>query len=172
MLKQCRQFKFYGNRTKAQCLPKELQVLGYVFTRRGIPTISRSVTSILQWHVQQNRTHLPSFLGMLNYFSRFVPYIDLLATPLTEMTGATANWNWTPTHTTCFKKIKMALSKEPAVRPIDYKNLDPIYIVTGVSLICTEAWIGQGPTSETIVPTGNHSLRFNSAQKNYKTFDK
>ena len=109
---------------------------------------------------------------MVNYFSRFVPHLASLAAPLTEMAGATATWDWTPTHTTSFGKVKLALSAEPAIKPIDYNKPEPTNLVTDASLIGTGAWIGQGTSRSTIMPAGFHSRKFNPAQENYSTFDK
>jgi hypothetical protein len=88
------------------------------------------------------------------------------------MAGATATWDWTPTHTTSFEKVKLALSAEPAIKPINYNSTEPIYLVTDASLIGTGAWIGQGTSPSTIIPAGFHSRKFNPAQENYSTFDK
>jgi len=170
--RKLRKFKFYSNREKSQYLPMELQVLGHLVTRRGISPIHQSVTNILQWPIPQNRSQLQSFLGMVNYFSRFMPHLVSLAAPLTEMAGATATWDWTPTHTTSFEKVKLDLSAEPAIKPIDYNKLEPIYLVTDASLIGRGAWIGQGTSPSTIISAGFHVRKFNPAQENYSTFDK
>ena len=109
---------------------------------------------------------------MVNYFSRFVPHLASLAAPLIEMAGATATCDWTPTHTTSFDKVKLTLSAEPAIKPIDYNKPKPIYLVTDASLIGTGAWIGQCISPSTIIPVGFHSRKFNPAQENYSIFDK
>jgi len=88
------------------------------------------------------------------------------------MPGATATWDWTPTHTKAFNHTKAALSADPTVRPINYHSADQTYLVADASLIGTGAWIGQGPTLQTIIPADFHSRKFNPAQENYSTFDK
>jgi len=76
---------------------------------------------------------------MVKYFSRIVPHLAWLAAPLTKMAGATITWDWTPTYSTLFGNVKLALSAELAIKPIDYDKLEPIYLVTHVSLIGTGA---------------------------------
>jgi len=109
---------------------------------------------------------------MVNYLSHLIPHLVDMAAPLTEMPGATATWNWTPTNTKAFNHPKAAMSGDPAVRPINYHSADQIYLVADPSLIGTSAWIGQGPTLQTIIPADFHSRKFNLAQENYSTFDK
>jgi len=84
-----------------------------------------------------------------------------MAAPLSKMADATATWNWTSTHTKAFNYTKAALSTNPAVRPINYHSADQIYVVADTNFIGTGAWIGQGPTLQTIIPTDFHSRKFN-----------
>jgi len=149
-----------------------LQCLGHVITQRGISPIHKSIQKILDWPQPQNRKMLQEYMGMVNYLGHLIPYLADMVAPLTEVAGAIANWDWTPTHTKAFNHTKAALSADPAVRPINYHSTDPIYLVADVSLIGTVAWIGQGPTLQTIIPADFHSRKFNPAQENFSTFDK
>jgi len=101
-----------------------------------------------------------------------MPHLADMVALLIEMAGATATWDWTPTHTKAFNHTKAALAADPAVRPINYHSTDQIYLVADTSLIGTGTWIGQGPTLQTIIPAGFRSRKFNSAQENYSTLDK
>jgi len=109
---------------------------------------------------------------MVNYYSQFALQLATISSLLTAMAGSTANWDWTHTHQKSFELIKQMLSADPAVRPLDYESMDPIFLVTDASLIGTGAWIGQGPSVSEIRPAAFHSRKFNSAQENYLTFDK
>jgi len=112
------------------------------------------------------------YMGIVNYLGYLIPHLADMVAPLTEMAGATATWDWTPTFTKAFNYTKEALSAAPAVRPINYHFADQIYLVADASLIGTGAWIGQGPTLQTIIPADFHSRKFNPAQEKYSTFDK
>jgi len=153
-------------------MPGVLLCLGHVITQRGISPIQKSVQKILGWLQPQNRKILQEYMGMVNYLGHLIPHLADIAVTLTEMAGATATWDWTPIHSKAFNHIKVALSADPAVRPINYHSADQIYLVTDTSLIGTGAWIGQGPSLPTIIPADFHSGTFNLAQENYSTFDK
>jgi len=109
---------------------------------------------------------------MVNYLDHLMPHLADMAAPLTEMAGAIATWNWTPTHTKAFNRTKAALSADPVVSPINYHSVDQIYLVADASLIRTGACIGQGPTLQTIIRADFRSRKFNLAQENYSTSDK
>jgi len=109
---------------------------------------------------------------MVNYLGHLIPLLADMAAPLTEMAGARATWDSTPTHTKAFYHTKVALSADPAIRRMNYHSADQIYLVADASLIGTGAWIGQGPTLQTIIPADFHSRKFNPAQESYSTFDR
>jgi len=109
---------------------------------------------------------------MVNYLGHLIPHLADMAAPLTEMAGAIATWDWNPTDSKAFNHAKTALSADPAVRPFNYHHADQIYLVADAILIGTGAWIGQGPTLQTIIPADFHSRKFNPAQVIYSTFDK
>jgi len=111
-------------------------------------------------------------MGMVNYLGHLIPHLVDMAAPLTEMAGDTATWDWTHTYNKAFNHTKVALSADPAVRSINYHTTDEIYLVADASLTATSAWIGQGPTLQTIIPADFHSRKFNLAQENYSTFNK
>jgi len=172
VLQRFRENKFYANKEKSQFMPGMLQCLGHVITQRGISPIQKSVQKILHWPQPQNRKMLQEYMGMVNYLGHLIPHLADMAAPLTEMAGATATWDWTPTHTKAFNHTKAALCADPTVRPINYHSADQIYLIVDASLIGTGTWIGQGPTLQTIIPADFHSRKFNPAQENYSTFDK
>ena len=109
---------------------------------------------------------------MVNYCSQFALQLATISNPLTAIAGSTMNWDWTHTYQKSFELMKQTLSADPAVRPLDYESVDPIFLVTDASLIGTGIWVGQGPSISAIRPAAFHSRKFNSAQLNYSTFDK
>jgi len=172
VLQRLRENKFYTNKEKSQFMPSVLQCLGHVLTPRGISPIQKSVQQILDWPQLQNSKMLLEYMGMENYLGHLIPHLADMAAPLTEMAGATATWDWTPTHTKAFNYTKAALFADPAVRPINYHSAHQIYLVADASLIGTGAWIGQGPTLQTIIPADFHSRKFPPAQETCSIFDK
>jgi len=89
---------------------------------------------------------LQQYMGMVNYLGHLIPHLADMAAPLTEMAGATATCDWTPTNTKAFNHTKAALCADPAVRPINCHFADQIYLVADGSLIGTGTWIDQEPT--------------------------
>ena len=62
-------------------------------------------------------------------------------------------------------------SKAPILKPIDYDNPDPIWVITDGSKAGVGAVYGQGPNWKTCQPAGFMSKKFSNAQQHYRTHE-
>ena len=69
----------------------------------------------------------------------------------------------------CFESIKTLACKAPILKPIDYDNPDPIWIITDGSKAGAGAVYGQGLNWKTCRPAGFMSKKFSNAQQHYQT---
>ena len=74
---------------------------------------------------------------------------------------------WTPLLEKCFESIKTLACKAPILKPIDYDNPDPIWVITDGSKAGVGAVYGQGPNWKTCRPAGFMSKKFSKAQQHY-----
>ena len=56
-----------------------------------------------------------SFLGLANYYRRFVQSYSKIATPLTNLLSAEREFVWTDSQWTAFKALKLALITAPVL---------------------------------------------------------
>ena len=61
-----------------------IEHLGHVFTRDRIKVNPKKVESVMTWEIPQNLTQVQSFLGLCNYYRRFVKDFEKTATPLSN----------------------------------------------------------------------------------------
>lgn len=54
-----------------------------------------------------------SFLGMCNYFSKFIDHYASIAVPLTNLTKKAVGWKWTGSCQDAFEKPKRSLVEAP-----------------------------------------------------------
>ncbi|KAE8650736.1 hypothetical protein Csa_023415, partial [Cucumis sativus] len=54
------------------------------------------IVVIRDWEVPRSVTDLRSFLGLANYYRRFVEGFSKRASPLTDLLKKDNKWNWTP----------------------------------------------------------------------------
>ncbi len=75
----------------------EMQFLGHVVSADGIKMDPSKVQAMNVWPVPKSCSEVKGFLGLLNYYRRFIQDFAKLALPLTELTKADAEkqtFNW------------------------------------------------------------------------------
>ena len=78
-----------------------------------------------------NIKELQSFLGSVNYLSKFIPYLSDYRQPLQDLLKKEGEYSWLPVHDEAFKKLKSVIVKDMTLKYFD-SNL-PIYIETDAS---------------------------------------
>ena len=65
---------------------------------------------------------LQTFLGMVQYLSKFFPRIAEIAEPLRDLTKKHAPYAWGPEHNQAFNNIKKEIVQAPIIRYYDLKK--------------------------------------------------
>ncbi len=61
----------------------QIEFLRFVISVQGISMASDKVQSLLQWPIPSTSTAVMSFLGLANFYKRFIKHFSKLAYPLT-----------------------------------------------------------------------------------------
>ena len=61
--------------------------LGYVISSNGVETDPSKIEAVTQWRIPMNVEHIRRFLGLTNYYRRFVKNYAKIAKPLTDLLG-------------------------------------------------------------------------------------
>ncbi|KAJ3473690.1 hypothetical protein NLI96_g12874 [Meripilus lineatus] len=95
-------------------------LLGHKVSRLGLSTHEEKVKAILQLRRPTKVVELQTFLGMVVYFSAFIPYYSSIAAPLFRLLRKGAKWNWGPEEDHAFQSAKQALLEAPVLgHPIE-----------------------------------------------------
>ncbi len=98
---------------------------------------SDKVQSLLQWPISSTSTTVISFLGLANFYKRFIKHFSKLAYPLTQLTYKDTLFVWTQICQAAFDALKTAISSAPILRHIDPAL--PFSLETDVSSFVIEA---------------------------------
>ena len=114
--------KTYGLRakkSKCEFLKEKVELLGHIVSADGIETSPKKVEDMKKMPAPKNLKEVESFLGMVQYYSKFVPNLSSLAAPLNELKRKGVEWRWTKTEQDAFKAIKDKLISAPCLTHFD-----------------------------------------------------
>ena len=90
-------------------------LLGQKVSRLGLSTHREKVQAILDLERPKSVAELQKFLGMVVYFSQYIPYYSFIAAPLFALLKKGVKWRWDAEHETVFQEAKEMLAKAPAL---------------------------------------------------------
>jgi hypothetical protein len=96
---------------KKKCffMKKKLEFLGHVITRNGLEVDPKKIDKVKNWPVPTKRKEVQRFMGFVNYYRRFIPYIATIAKPLYKLTKKDADFDWDEEHQKAFEQIREKL---------------------------------------------------------------
>ena len=70
----------------------------------------------MEWSIPTKVTELRSFLGLANYYRRFIKGYSKRVFPLTDLLKKDNQWDWSIQCQMAFEGLKKAISTEPVLR--------------------------------------------------------
>ena len=129
-----------------------------------------NVKKIVELPVPRNVTEVRAFLGMGNYYRRFVKDFSKVVNSLTQLTNKQKVFDWTEDCQTAFERIKEVLTG-PEVMAYPTENGQEFILDTDASDLSIWAVLSQKQNGlERIVAYGSRTL--NKAERNYCVTDK
>ena len=94
----------------------ELKFLGHIVGRDGIKVDPAKIATIKDWPIPKSLSDVRSFLGLANYFRKFVLGFSTLVAPLTKLTCSTTKWLWCDACQHAFDKLISMLCNAPLLQ--------------------------------------------------------
>lgn len=113
------QFKLTAKISKCAFGFFELPFLGFLVSANGYRMSPDRVQAILSMHRPANRKEMRSYLGLINYFSSFIPNMAEMCRPLYAMITSTA-FHWSEIEIAAFDQLKQVLADVPTLEFINY----------------------------------------------------
>lgn len=155
--------------TKCNFFAKEFDYLGFVIAADGIKVNQKKVEAIREFPTPKNEKQIQSFLGLINYYRRFIKDLARLAKPLTTLLKTEVPFVWTETTQRAFDTLRQTLIENVVLK---FPNFDELfYVTTDASDIAIGAVLSQGELPNDR-PIHFFSRTLNDAQKRYSTIQK
>ena len=148
-----------------------IEFLGHDISGDGIRPLSSKVEAVNRFPRPTTVKQLQEFLGMINYYHRFIPNAAEILLPLYHLSSSKQKEleAWTPTHEHSFISAKNALAQAATLATPN--NTNKLYLVTDASNIAIGAVLEQCNNGHR-QPLGFFSRKLNAPQRNYSTFDR
>ena len=101
--------------TKCHMFYDSILLLGHRVSRLGLSTHLEKVRAITELRRPGKVSELQTFLGMIVYFSAFIPFYADICSPLFGLLKKGKKWEWREEHERAFSEAKEALQKAPVL---------------------------------------------------------
>lgn len=107
--------KLYAKLSKCEFFKSEVAFLGHVVSAEGIKVDPSKVKCIVEWPALTCVLDIQSFLGLVNYYRRFIQNLAKIAAPLTELLKKKNPFIWSTLQVKAFQALKDALVHAPVL---------------------------------------------------------
>ena len=115
-----------------------MKFLGHIVGRDGIKVDPAKIVVVKDWPLLQSTTEIRQFLGLANYFRKFIQGYSSLAAPLTILlAGKDKPITLNALQINKSEAMKFALTNAPVLMPPDFSK--PFEVVSDASLLGTGA---------------------------------
>lgn len=151
VLQRLQKHRFYVKLKKCEFNKPEVKFLGHIVSADGVRPDPDKIKAILDWPVPGDVSALRSFLGLANYFRKFVLHYSQIVAPLTDMLRM-SEWPAVMPEPAlhAFDRIKAALTSAPCLALADFSK--------PFEVICDASGKGIGA----ILMQDNHPVAFES----------
>ncbi|KAL0386155.1 UNVERIFIED_CONTAM: Retrovirus-related Pol polyprotein from transposon.6 [Sesamum radiatum] len=116
VFQKLREYELYAKKEKCKFCCEQITFLGHVISQGKIQIDSRKVKAVIDWGIPSKVTDLRSFLGIANYYRRFIKGYSNIVNPLTDLLKKDQKWEWTVACDDAFKLLKHAISTQPVLQ--------------------------------------------------------
>lgn len=169
-LQRLEEYGLRVRRSKCDFFQNSVEYLGHVIDSEGLHKAPSKTKALTDAPPPENVSQLRSFLGLLNYYGKFIENLSTLLQPLHELLCQGKAWKWTERRQAAFEQTKTALLDSDALT-----HFDP---TLPLQLACDASPYGVGAVISHIMPTGEErpiafaSRTLNQAERNYAQIER
>ena len=166
-----RQHNLTAKPEKCQFGYSKLEFLGHVVGQGILQTDPLKVEKVLNIKKPVCKKTLRSFLGMIGYYSKFIPSYATISAPLTDAlrTGQPINLKWTESMEEAYHQLKQALSTSPILHLADFNKT--FHLRTDASDVGIAGCLFQS-TDDKLFPVEFVSKKLNKAEQKYSVTER
>ena len=144
VLKRLEENNLFVKLEKYKWKVREVEFLGVVIGPRGVEIQKEKVEGVLNWLALRNVKEIQKFLGLANYYKRFIKDFTKIVASLHVLVRKEQKWKWEKEQEKVFGKLKEVFTTEPVLaisninREMRVKVDTSDYVTGGVLLLKCE----------------------------------
>ena len=170
VLRRLQEEGYYAHPDKCEFFQREVSFLGHVVSEKGVAVQQHKVKAIMDWPIPRSKTEVRSFLGVTNYYRKFIAKYSEIAAPLTDLTQNDVEFMWTEREQSAFELLKVKLTTADVLAHPDEKK--PYIITTDASGFAISGVLSQDQPDGTRRPISYMSRKMQGAERRYAPHDK
>ena len=157
-------------REKCKFFLPEVEYLGFNVSKDGLKPTKDKVEAIKEAEAPKSLSELRSFIGIVNYYSRFLPNLADKMAPLYALLQKTQKWKWTVRQQSAFDKIKQELSDKALLA--HYNPAEELVLTCDASPFGIGAVLQQRSPDGNVRPIAFVSRTLSQSEKNYAQIER
>ncbi|XP_049517083.1 uncharacterized protein K02A2.6-like [Dermacentor silvarum] len=155
---------------KCKFMMDSVEYLGHIIDADGLHTAPHKVEAVIKAPVPSNVKELQSFLGLVNYYRRFMPNLSAVLHPLHQLLSAGTSWCWKKEQEDAVAEAKRLLPSAPVLA--HYVPKQELVLTCDASSFGLGAVLSQRDAQGMERPIGFGSRSLQPAKKNYCQLDR
>ena len=157
-------------RAKCAFMLSSVEYLGHRISAEGIQPTQEKVRAIAEAPAPNNVSQLRSFLGVVNYYAKFLPNLSTALAPLYRLLQKKAKWTWNADQKEAFSEAKTRLTSSCVLMHYDPEK--ELVLSCDASPYGLGAVLSHRLEDGTEKPVAFASRSLAPAEKNYAQLDK
>ena len=170
VLKRLKQYGLRLKQVKCKFMATSVDYLGYKIDKNGLHAMPEKIAAMVEAPEPCNVQELRAFLGLVNYYGKFISQLSTLVHPLNQLLGKYTKWSWSSACRTAFRQLKARLASSEVLAHYD--------MTLPLRSDCDASSYGVGAVLSHTFPDGSErpiayaSRTLSAAEKNYAQIEK
>ena len=170
VFKRLQHYGFRMRKDKCALFQTSVEYLGHKIDAEGLHALPDKIDAIVRAPEPRNIQELRSFLGLLNYYGKFIPNLSTIIHPLNRLLQHAKQWDWTAECAQSFEQAKQSLSSSSVL--IHYDPALPLQLAGDASAYGIGAIISHVLPDGSEKPIAFASRTLSSSEQNYAQIEK
>jgi hypothetical protein len=172
VLKRLSEYGIRLKESKCSLMKSEVEYFAFIVSKDGIQPSPQKVKAMLNVAEPENVKELQSWLGMVNYYRKWIPDMSTVLQPLNELLAKKTKWQWNERCKNSFRKICELLSSSEVLGVAHYDPSFDVELAVDASSYGLGCVISHKYENGDERPIAYSSRTLTSAERNYSQIER